>query len=237
MGRWDVAPATAPLPVMVSSGVSHRQVAQNGIAHVIALADSGDAAAQTALALDYLRGQGVAGDDAAAKRWSLAAALQGQPVAEYLLGTLYLEGNKDESEAARWFLAAAAQGNVKAMHNLAIAFDQGLGVEKDPAEAVKWFVRAAEEGYRDFEFDLGVLYERGEGVPQSARAALKWYLIAANQGDAASAARAAVLKQQIDPLVTKAAVKEAAELCAAAGRNLGQRDTHALTSTSVSPSP
>ena len=204
------APMRAPIPVIANSGVSHRQVAQTSLTRVIALADSGDAAAQTMLALDYLRGQGVAGDDAAAKRWSLAAASQGQPVAEYLLGTLYLEGDKDEREAARWFLAAAVQGNVKAMHNLAIAFDQGLGVEKDPAEAVKWFVRAAQEGYRDSEFDLGVLYERGEGVPQSARAALKWYLIAANQGDAPSAARADMLKQQIDPMIAKAAAQEAA---------------------------
>jgi TPR repeat protein len=196
-------------PVIVDAGVTHRHIAQNGLAHVIALADSGDATAETVLAMAYLKGRGVPGDDEAARRWSLAAASQGQPVAQYLLGTLYLEGNKDESEAARWFLAAAAQGNVKAMHNLAIAFAEGLGVEKDPAEAVKWFVRAAAAGYRDSEFDLAVLYERGLGVPQSARAALKWYLVAAAQGDAPSAARAAFLKEQMDPMEIKLAVTEA----------------------------
>jgi TPR repeat protein len=197
-------------PVRAASGVSHRHVAQNGIARVIALADSGDATAQTMLAIDYLKGNGVAGDDAAAKRWSLAAASQGQPVAEYLLGTLYLEGNKDEGAAVRWFAAAAGQGNVKAMHNLAIAYAEGLGVDKDPAQAVQWFERAAQQGYRDSEFDLAVLYERGLGVPQSASAALKWYLIAAARGDAPSAARAAFLKEQLNPLETKVAAQEAA---------------------------
>ena len=95
---------------------------------MIALADSGDATAETMLALAYLRGAGVGSDEAAAMRWSMAAAAQGQPVAEYLLGTLYLDGNRDQAQAARWFRAAAAQGNIKAMHNLAIAYAEGLGV-------------------------------------------------------------------------------------------------------------
>jgi localization factor PodJL len=201
-GRAGASPA--------ASGVSRRQVAQTGMARVIALADNGNAAAQTVLAMDFLKGNGVAGDDKAARRWSLAAAVQGQPVAQYLLGTLYLEGDKNESEAVRWFQAAADQGNIKAMHNLAIAYAEGLGVEKDPAQAVLWFVRAAQQGYRDSEFDLAVLYERGLGVPQSARVALKWYLIAGTRGDAPSAARAAFLKQQLDAADIELASHEAA---------------------------
>jgi localization factor PodJL len=206
--------ATAkPLPQVAlntaNSGTTRRQPADKGVAHLIALADSGDARAETALAIAYLKGDGVAGDDEAARRWSQAAAQQGQPVAEYVLGTLYLEGNRNESEAARWFLAAASQGNIKAMHNLAIAYAEGQGVEKDPAEAVKWFLRAAEAGYRDSQFDLGVVYERGLGVPQSARAALKWYLIAAAHGDMPSSARAQTLKQQMDPAEVKQATADA----------------------------
>jgi localization factor PodJL len=205
--------ATArPMPqaAAANSGTTRRQAADKGVAHLLALADSGDARAETALALAYLKGDGVAGDDEAARRWSEAAAAQGQPVAEYVLGTLYLEGNRNESEAARWFLASAAQGNIKAMHNLAIAYAEGQGVEKDPAEAVKWFLRAAEAGYRDSQFDLGVVYERGLGVPQSARAALKWYLIAAGHGDMPSATRAQTLRGQMDPGEVKAASEDAA---------------------------
>jgi len=192
----------------VTQGLSHRHVAESGLPRVIALADSGDATAETMLALSYLRG--APGDDAAAMRWSLAAAGQGQPVAEYLAGTLYLEGNRDDGQAVRWFQAAAAQGNIKAMHNLGIAYAEGLGVDKDPAQAVNWFVRAASQGYRDSEFDLAVLYERGLGVPQDAAVALKWYLIAAGRGDAPSAARAEFLKTQLDAGLAQAAADDAA---------------------------
>jgi TPR repeat protein len=193
---------------MAMTGISHRHVAQTGLARVVALADSGDANAETELALAYLRGAGVTADAAAAQRWSGAAAAQGEPVAQYLLGTFYLQ--RDQSEAVRWFRSAAEQGNLKAMHNLAIAYAQGLGVAPDPVTAVRWFTRAAEQGYRDSQFDLAVLYERGMGVPQSGVAALKWYLIAAAQGDAPSATRAVLLRGQTDPADVQAATQAAA---------------------------
>ncbi len=186
------------------ASVSHRQTAQTGMARIMALADSGDARAQTLLALAYLRGP--AANAGAARRWSIAAASQGQPVAQYLLGTLYLDS--DPAQAVRWLRAAAEQGNVKAMHNLAIAFAQGPA--PDPALAVQWFTRAAAKGYRDSQFDLAVLYERGLGVPQSGAEALKWYLIAAGGGDAPSAGRAAVLKDQIGADDVRMAKAEAA---------------------------
>jgi TPR repeat protein len=184
-------------PAIAGSGTSHRHLARQGIPRLVALADSGDPAAQTALALTYLRGQGVPGDDAAARRWSLAAAAQGQPMAQYLLGTLDLADDNEQSQAVRWFDAAARQGNVKAMHNLAVIYAKGLGVSPDMAVAASWFQRAAALGYRDSQFDLAVLYERGLGVPQNAVLALKWYLIAAASGDAPSAARAMVLQGQM----------------------------------------
>lgn len=210
MGLLLVGRAVGHAAPPVAAGLSHRHVAQSGLPRVIALADSGDARAEAMLALAYLRGEGVTGDEAAAMRWSLAAATQGQPVAEYLLGTFYLEGDRDDGQAVRWFQAAAAQGNIKSMHNLAIAYAEGLGVDKDPVQAVSWFARAAQQGYRDSEFDLAVLYERGLGVPQDAAAALKWYLIAASRGDAPSAARAQFLKTQLDADEVNAASGEAA---------------------------
>jgi localization factor PodJL len=196
---------------VAGSGVSHRQVAQGALPRMLALADNGDAEAQSKLALAYLRGNsGVAEDEKAALRWARAAAAQGQPVAQYLLGTLYLEPGRDQREAVRWFSQAAGQGNIKAMHNLAIAYAEGLGVAADPQTAVTWFVRAAEQGYRDSQFDLAVMYERGTGVPQDAVAALKWYRIAAAQGDAPSAARAQFLMTQLKAADVNAAMDAAA---------------------------
>ncbi len=167
------------------------QAAPTGASRIRALADSGDGRAQTLLALASL--QSGKGQDA--QRWSLAAARQGQPLAQYVLGTLMLDS--DAAQAAYWFSASAAQGNVKAMHNLAIAYVEGLGLAKNPELGVSWFRRAAELGYRDSQFDMGVMYERGLGVAQSQEAALTWYLIAARHGDEPSAQRAQFLRQQM----------------------------------------
>lgn len=206
----NVAGATQ---VEASAGVAHRQGVR-GLARVMAMADGGDAVAETVLALDYLYGKGVAADRDAARRWSLAAARQHYPLAQYVLGMTLLEGGARE-EAAHWFRAAAEQGNVKAMHNLAVASLEGQGMSRNAEEAVRWFTRAATEGYRDSAFDLGVLYERGEGVPQDARAALKWYLVAARTGDTQSAARAAYLFGQMHAADAAEATKEAAAFVAA----------------------
>ncbi len=56
-----------------SDGTAYRQVAAQGLSRTIAVADSGDARAQAALALAYLRGAGVNGDPSSAARWSAAA--------------------------------------------------------------------------------------------------------------------------------------------------------------------
>jgi localization factor PodJL len=83
------------------------------------------------------------------------------------------------------------------MHNLAIAYAQGLGTRKDEAKAADWFAAAAMRGYVDSAFDLAVLYERGLGVRQDLKQALKWYGIAALAGDKPSRARADFLRGQV----------------------------------------
>ena len=111
-----------------AGSVQHRQGAQPPLAHVTALADSGDPRSQTKLALAYLHGQAVKSDLPAALRWGLAAAKQGDPMAQYLIATFYAEGNgvaADPRQAFQWFEAAALRGNLKAMHDLAIAYDRG----------------------------------------------------------------------------------------------------------------
>lgn len=167
-------------------------------------AQRGEAQAQTELAMSFLRGQNVAADPIAAARWSNEAAAQGEPTAQFILGTLYAEGIKPDPHLAfEWFSAAASHGNVKAMHNLAIAYMNGVGVTKDAATAVSWFSKAAHAGYRDSAFDLAVLYERGEGVSQSPQEALTWYDAAASLGDTEAAERAKILRSQLSQVAQR----------------------------------
>jgi localization factor PodJL len=83
------------------------------------------------------------------------------------------------------------------MHDLAIAYAEGLGGVTSSSEAVRWFSRAANLGYVDSQFNLAVLYERGDGVPQSLVDAYKWYAIAGAQGDAESKLRIEALRTQL----------------------------------------
>lgn len=204
--------ASATSREMQGDGIAHRQVAVQALRRTIAIADAGDARAQAALALAYLRGAGVGNDPSAAARWSAAAARSGEPMGQYLLGALYGQGEGVKADPARafeLFSAAAARGNLKAMHNLAIAYIEGTGTPKDEAKAAEWFTRAAERGYVDSAFDLGVLYERGMGVEQDLKQAMKWYAIAAKAGDAHSRERVEVLREQISPDAARLAANEA----------------------------
>ncbi len=78
-----------------------------------ALAEAGDAEAQTALAALYFEGQGTPKDAAAALRWYRRAAEQGDAVAQQNLGDFYALGRgvaRDLVSAYVWLSLAAAQG-------------------------------------------------------------------------------------------------------------------------------
>ena len=76
----------------------------------------------------------------------------------------------------------AERGDADAQTNLAIMFENGLGVPQDYTEAVKWYQRAAEQGHVGAQNNLGVIYGNGRGVPQDHAEAVKWYQLAAEQG-------------------------------------------------------
>jgi uncharacterized protein len=80
--------------------------------------------------------------------------------------------------------AAADKGDLKAIFELARAYNRGLGVAKDTGRALEYTRLAAEKGYPPAETALGSLYGRGAGVPQDTREALRWYRTAAEHGDA-----------------------------------------------------
>ena len=171
---------------------------QTPLDRLTARAEAGDVSAELLVGFRYMNGGTK--DPQAAMRWITLAAAHGQPVAQYVLGTMYSHGSGVTADAARalqWYEAAALQGNRKAMHALAVAYDEGDGVAKSPSEAVRWFSRAASLGYVDSQFNLAVLYERGMGVPQSLLDAFKWYAVAARAGDAEAKERLEALKTQL----------------------------------------
>jgi putative methionine-R-sulfoxide reductase with GAF domain len=74
---------------------------------------------------------------------------QGDPVAEFALGTRYATGEgvpADFVEAARWFTKAAEEGNVTAQSTLGTYYWAGRGVSKDPIKAYFWSLVAQADG-------------------------------------------------------------------------------------------
>lgn len=84
----------------------------------------------------------------AAKQWRPLAD-QGDAVAQYNLGLLYLDGHgvpQNVAEAANWFRRAAEQDYTQAQHNLGAMYGSGQGVKRDYVQAYKWLNLCAAKG-------------------------------------------------------------------------------------------
>jgi TPR repeat protein len=103
------------------------------------------------------------------------AGLQ-EGVAAYEAGNLPL--------AFKEFRSAAEKGEADCQFNLALMYENGIGVTKDEKEAVVWYRKSAEQGNSNAQFNLGVLYENGRGCAVDFAQANQWYRKAAVQGDA-----------------------------------------------------
>src|SRR6478672_4830352 len=86
--------------------------------------------------------------------------------------------------AYKKFLAAAKEGHADSQFNVALMYEQGIGVGKDEKEAVVWYGKAASQGNAAAQFNLGVLYENGRGTKIDFAKANEWYRKASVQGDA-----------------------------------------------------
>ena len=86
--------------------------------------------------------------------------------------------------AYKAFLAAAKEGHADSQFNVALMYEQGIGVGKDEKEAVVWYGKAASQGSAAAQFNLGVLYENGRGTKIDFAKANEWYRKASAQGDA-----------------------------------------------------
>jgi hypothetical protein len=84
----------------------------------------------------------------AAKEWRPLAD-GGDPIAQYNLALLYLDGHgvpQSTEEAANWFRRAAEQDYTEAQHNLGAMYGSGQGVKRDYVQAYKWLNICAAKG-------------------------------------------------------------------------------------------
>ena len=113
-------------------------------------------------------------------------AISGDREAQYILGTLYLDGkgvSQSYSETLKWFQASAEQGYALSQNALANMYFFGRGVPADQKKATDWWFLAAEQGISESQNNLAVAYRDGNGVSQDPKAAIKWFKKAAFQDD------------------------------------------------------
>lgn len=133
----------------------------------------------------YLRGEGVARDEAEAVRLYLLAAEAGSARAMFNLGLMFDRGQGvsiDKAEALRWYRNGADAGNAGAIYNLGVKYAKGEGVAKNETEGARWLLKAAMKGNADAMYSVGAMYAEGKGVAKDQAEAVRWFRKAADQG-------------------------------------------------------
>ena len=124
-------------------------------------------------------------------------ASEGDPAAQFNLGSLYATGQRvtqDYDEAVKWLRKAADQGNFTAQNALGPLYGETNTVPEDYAEAVKLYFRAVGPGedlsaakrYREAadqgdpfaQRGLGILYATGDGAARDSLEACFWLSLA-----------------------------------------------------------
>jgi localization factor PodJL len=114
-----------------------------------------------------------------------AAAVKGNPAAEYEIAARYAEGRgvaRNLPAAAEWFERAAKQGLVPAQFRLGGLYEKGLGVGKDLATARRLYQTAAEAGHAKAMHNLAVLFAEGVDGKPDYQTAARWFRKAAEHG-------------------------------------------------------
>jgi len=146
------------------------------------IAEMGDREAQLKLAYMLEHGMGGPVDLINAQKWYVAAAEQGQPVAQYLMGHLNqlgrLDKQPDYEQAKKWY--SSAQTNyAPAAVALGFVYDT---VEDDYQHALAGYELAAKSGDSVGQFNAGLIYAKGKGRPVDFAKAVDMYTKAAEQG-------------------------------------------------------
>ncbi len=110
-------------------------------------AEQGDEQASLILANYYVHGTGVEKDLRKAKLLLSGPAESGAPIAQRMLGQIYI-GEENFSEASHWISKAAEQGDSAAQAILGSIYFDGKGVPKNFSTAYKWLILAAAQNHK-----------------------------------------------------------------------------------------
>lgn len=128
--------------------------------------------AQDLLGRFYWKGIFVPQDRQEAIYWVEKSTEGNNPLAWLHLSHMYSDMGDDE-EAFECMLQGASGGLERAMCELAMMFEDGVGVEADMEQAVRWWKAAADRRYPDGLVRLAVLHLLGERVEEDHEKAIR----------------------------------------------------------------
>lgn len=132
------------------------------------------------------RGCGVPVDGAGAVTHYIRSAEAGCAMAQFYLGTLYLDAELvpyDEVKGIKWLTASADQNYAPALNRLGAAYALGRGVPEDDVRGTEYYRRAADLGDARAMINYARALEQGVGVEKNTGAAIVYYRRAAQQTD------------------------------------------------------
>jgi TPR repeat protein len=139
-------------------------------------ARAGYAPAQVTLGLSWDDGFDYRGKDVAqAAYWYRKAAEQGDVLAQWLLGRLYVLGSGRE-EDEKWLEKAAERANPFAEYLLAMSLE-----DSQPKQAMSLYQAAAEQGLPFAQFRLGLGLRNGKGIAENKFEAYVWLLLSSSK--------------------------------------------------------
>lgn len=143
-------------------------------------AEKGEKEAELKLGFLFDRGLGGEANRDKAAFWYNKAAVQGQPVAQFLLAKLYQMGHvgqaPDYALAKSWYQKAESSYPKAA---LALGFVEET-VNDNYQEALQNYLKNAADPVAAY--NIGLIYEYGKGVPFNLKEARVWFERASNQG-------------------------------------------------------
>jgi TPR repeat protein len=142
-----------------------------------ALAESGDVQAMLRMAESCEAGiDGCERDILQAAEWYKKAADKKNARAARKLADCYYFSKEAENltEAVKYYTLAAKLGEPKAMYNLAVLFERGIGAGQDFEEAFKYYLSAAKAGIFNAMYKTGDMYLKGIGTKPDFDKAFMW---------------------------------------------------------------
>lgn len=141
-----------------------------------------------------------AGNHKAALEKLAPLASGGNPVAQFYLGKIYMQGlgaKPDYNKAMSWTRKAADQRNVEAENFLGLLYYYGLGAPQSYTDAMSWYRKAADAGNVKAQTSLGMMYLNGQGAPEDPVQAYKWLKLAEVAGDADAGSKLRAVEEKM----------------------------------------